>query len=264
MLMASSRPMAQSSKGATVTFSKLICSLAAMALVASVPAFAGDKVETGFLNKIFKGKDSESKYVVFVPHGYQGDKEYPLILFLHGAGERGDDGELPVKQGIGNAIKFKGGAQKFPFFAIFPQCAKGGGWKAGGPDADRALAILEQVQKQYKIDSKRIYLTGLSLGGTGTWSLAAAHPDRWAAIVPICGAGDPATAAKIKDIPCWCFVGDGDNPGLVKKNREMIDTLKKAGGVPRYTEFPYVGHNSWDPAYVTSELYPWLLAHPRK
>ncbi|MCS7047499.1 MAG: prolyl oligopeptidase family serine peptidase, partial [Gemmataceae bacterium] len=189
----------------------------------------------------------------------------PLILFLHGAGERGDDGQLPVMQGIANGgIKFKNGEKKFPFFVIFPQCRKNGNWKAGGPDANRALAILAEVQKEYKIDDKRLYLTGLSMGGFGTWSLAAAYPDKWAAIAPICGGGDPATADKIKHIPCWCFHGDQDKAVHVKLSREMIDALKKAGGNPRYTEFPYVGHNSWDPAYATAELYAWFLSHKLK
>src|SRR4051794_28041639 len=126
---------------------------------------ADEKPEVGFLNKLFKGKDAESKYVVFVPHDYKGDKEYPLILFLHGAGERGEDGLTPVKQGIGSAIKFKDKESKFPFFVVFPQCKTGGNWKAGGPDAERALGILDEVQKTYKIDAKRVYLTGLSMGG---------------------------------------------------------------------------------------------------
>jgi predicted peptidase len=238
--------------------------LVALLALTTVSLRAGDKGETGFVRKVFKGKDGESKYVVFVPHGYTGEKEYPLILFLHGSGERGDDGEAPVKQGIGNAITFKGGEKKFPFFVVFPQCRAKGNWGADRPDADRALAILDEVQKSYKIDNKRIYLTGLSLGGHGTWSLAAAHPDRWAAIVPICGWGDTATADKIKDIPCWGFIGDKDNAKLVDSTRAMIAALKKAGANPRYSEFPNVGHNSWDPAYVTPELYPWLLSHKRK
>jgi predicted peptidase len=221
-----------------------------------------DKDEHGFISKVFKGKDGESKYVVFVPHDYQGDKEYPVILFLHGAGERGEDGEIPVKQGIGSAIRFKETEKKFPFITVFPQCKKNSNWKAGGPDAERALAILDEVQKTYKTDTKRVYLTGLSMGGGGTWSLAAAYPDRWAAIVPICGGGDPANAEKIKGIPCWCFVGDRD--GVVKNSRDMIEALKKAGGEPRYSEYPYVGHNSWDSAYVTPELYPWLLSNKLK
>ena len=224
---------------------------------------AEDKVERGFINKVFKSKDGESKYVVFVPHDYTGDKEYPVILFLHGAGERGEDGEVPVKQGIGSAIRFKDTEKKFPCIVVFPQCKTKGNWKAG-PDADRALAILDEVQKTYKTDPKRTYLTGLSMGGAGTWSLAAAHPERWAAIVPICGSGDVTTVEKIKGIPTWYFVGDRDNPNLVKNGREFIEALKKAGGEPRYTEYPFVGHNSWDSAYVTPELVPWLLSHKLK
>ncbi len=222
---------------------------------------AADDPKHGFVPLVHKGEGGDSKYVLFIPHSYAGDKEYPLILFLHGAGERGDDGELPVKQGIGNAIKFKGKEKDFPFFVIFPQCRVKGNWKADGPDGQRALAILADVQKAYKIDDKRLYLTGLSMGGFGTWSLAAAHPQKWAAIVPICGGGDPATATKIKDIPCWAFVGDKDNPKLVEGMRGMIKALQAAGSQPRYSEFPYVGHNSWDSAYVTPELYPWLLSH---
>ena len=241
---------------------RMLPALAVLIAVTALCTQAGDKIETGFVKKTFKAADGESRYVVFVPHGYTGEKEYPLILFLHGSGERGDDGEAPVKQGIGNAITFKGGDKKFPFFVVFPQCRAKGSWTAGGPDADRALAILDEVQRTYKIDTKRIYLTGLSLGGHGTWTLAAARPDRWAAIVPICGSGDTAAAEKIKDIPCWAFIGDKD--GGLDRTRAMIDALKKAGGNPRYSEFPYVGHNSWDPAYVTPELYSWLLSHKRK
>ena len=102
----------------------------------------------------------------------------------------------------------------------------------------------------------------LSLGGAGTWSLAAAHPDRWAAIVPICGSGDTNKAATIKHLPCWCFIGDKD--GVLGNCRTMIKALKDAGGEPRYSEYPYVGHNSWDSAYVTPELYTWLLAQKAK
>lgn len=221
--------------------------------------------DTGFLNKIHKDAEGDSKYVLFVPHSYKADKDYPLILFLHGAGERGSDGELPVKQGIANGgIKFKSNEATFPFFVIFPQARLNGSWKAGEPDANRALAVLDEVQKAYKIDSKRLYLTGLSMGGSGTWSLAAAHPDKWAAIAPICGRGDPDTATKIKHIPTWCFCGDQDNPKLVESTRVMIKALKEAGGEPRYSEYPFVGHNSWDSAYVTPELYAWFLKHASK
>jgi predicted peptidase len=240
--------------------------IAVVAIIAiTFPAHAGD-VKTGFVDKVHKGKDGDSKYVVFVPHGYKGDKEFPLILFLHGAGERGDDGRKPVMQGIANGgIKFKNNEKSFPFFVIFPQCkaGKSRNWKAGGPDAENALAILDEVQKEYKIDGKRLYLTGLSLGGMGTWSLAAAYPNKWAAIAPICGSGDLGTAAKIKHIPTWAFCGDQDK-AFIGANRDMIKALKEAGGSPRYSEFPFVGHNSWDSAYVTPELYTWFLKHSTK
>jgi predicted peptidase len=230
-----------------------------------VASFAGGDAKTGFVNKIYKGKDGDSKYVVFVPHAYKGDKEYPLILFLHGAGERGDDGMTPVLQGIANAgIKLKDKEKSFGFFVVFPQARVKGSWKAGDPDANRAVAILEEVQKEYKIDAKRLYLTGLSMGGSGTWSLAAAHPDKWAAIAPICGRGEPDTASKIKDIPTWAFCGDQDNAKLVEANRTMIKALQGAGGKPRYSEYPFVGHNSWDSAYATPELYTWFLKQSTK
>src|SRR5271166_967622 len=144
--------------------SRLVVVCCAIGMSAMPSAALAGEARTGFLPRVHKGADGASKYVLFVPHGYTGDKAYPLILFLHGAGERGDDGETPVKQGIGNAIKFKGGEQKFPFFVIFPQARVKGSWQAGMPDANRALAILAEVQKAYKIDENRLYLTGLSMG----------------------------------------------------------------------------------------------------
>ncbi len=234
--------------------------VAGLTFLTALPLSGGEKGEHGFLRRLYKGPDGESKYVVFVPPDYNGDKPYPAILFLHGAGERGSDGERQVQVGLGKAIRDR--HEKFPFIAVFPQALKT--WKAGSPDADRALAILAEVEKQYKIDPERVYLTGLSMGGFGTWGLAALQPQRWAAIVPICGGGDPSTADKIKDIPCWCFQGADDKAVPAQRSRDMIEALKKAGGMPRYSEFPYVGHNSWDPAYATGELYSWLRAQKRK
>jgi predicted peptidase len=223
-------------------------------------ADAGD-VKTGFVNKIFKGKDGDVKYVVFVPNDYKGDKEFPVILFLHGAGESGTDGKKQAQVGLGKAIRDK--KEDFPFIAIFPQSQKGG-WSATSAEGKRAIAILEEVEKDYKTDKKRVYLTGLSMGGFGTWSQAAAHPQRWAAIAPVCGGGDPKTAAQIKDIPCWCFHGDADTAVKVEKSRVMIKALKDAGADPKYNEYPGVGHNSWDRAYATPELYAWFLKHSSK
>jgi predicted peptidase len=246
------------------------------ALLLAVPVFAAaddkpaDKPKTGFVDKTFKNADgSTSPYVVFVPHGYDGTKEYPVILFLHGAGETKSDkkgGKMPVEVGIGPAIKKQ--EKTFPAIVIIPQSEKRT-WRADSDDGKRALAILDATKKEYKTDPNRVYLTGLSMGGFGTWSMAAAHPTRWAAIAPICGgAGNAeaaqAVAAKIKDIPCWCFHGDADASVKVELSRTIIDALKKAGGKPKYTEYPKVGHNSWDAAYAEKELFPWMLEQKKK
>jgi predicted peptidase len=228
-------------------------------VLAFSPLHAGEE-KNGFITKVYKGPEGEGKYVVYIPKTYTGDKEFPLILFLHGAGETGSDGEKQVKVGLGPAIKKM---TNFPFIAVFPQSQKRS-WQAGGADAKRALSILAEVQQSYKVDSKRIYLTGLSMGGFGTWSLAAAFPERWAAIAPICGGGDPKTAEKIKHIPCWCFHGDADKAVNVSQSRNMIEALKKVGAEPHYTEYEKVGHNSWDRAYATAELFEWFLKQKTK
>jgi predicted peptidase len=217
----------------------------------------GEGTKTGFLNKEYEGV----KYVVFVPHVKKAGEKYPVILFLHGSGESGTDGVKQTKQGIGNAIRKH--EKTFPFLTVMPQSQKGG-WKASSEEGKRAIAILDSVMKEYDGDPKRTYLTGLSMGGMGTWSFAIAHPDRWAAIVPICGRGDVSQADKIAKIPCWDFHGDADTSVNVEGSRKMIAALKEAGGEPKYTEYPGVGHNSWDQAYGTAELYTWLLQQKAK
>ena len=238
-------------------------SLAAVGvLILSLVASAEDGVKTGFVKKTYKNADgTESPYVVFVPQDYDGKKEYPVILFLHGSGETKGGSKAPVEVGIGPAIQKQ--EKTFPFITVIPQSEKRT-WKADSDDAKRALAELDEVMKAYKTDPKRVYLTGLSMGGYGTWSLAAAHPDRWAAIVPVCGGGDPKAADKIKDIPTWVFHGDKDTAVKVERSREMVEALKAAGGKPKYTEYPGVGHNSWDAAYGEKELFPWLLEQKKK
>ena len=224
------------------------------------PAQAADPAEHGFLDRVYKSGDVVSKYVVFVPPSYKGDKPFPVVLFLHGSGSTGTDGK---KQVSGIAAAIRRDEKKFPAIVVFPQSQKRS-WRADSEDGKRAMEILAEVEKQYKVDSKCIYLTGLSMGGFGTWSLAAAHPEKWAAIVPICGGGDPRQAEKIKNIPCWCFHGDADPTVKVDLSRNMIKALKAAGGDPKYTEYPGVGHNSWTKAYADKELYEWLWKQASK
>ncbi len=216
---------------------------------------------TGFLDKVHaEPGGAEFRYVVFVPHGYDGAKALPVILFLHGSGQTGTDGRKQLTVGLGPAIKAR--EKDFPFLAVFPQARKGG-WGAGAPDGRLALAILAEVEKAYAVDGERVYLTGVSMGGAGTWSLAAAHPRRFAAIVPVCASGDPRQAARLKDAPCWCFHGDADEVVKVKQSRDMIWAIRQAGGEPRYHEYPGVGHACWDRVYATPDLYEWLLGQRR-
>lgn len=231
-------------------------------LAASPPSRAPDETR-GFLNRVFKDAEGhEFKYAVFVPHDYSADKTWPCIVFLHGAGERGDDGLKQSQVGLGPAIRRR--EKTFPFIAVFPQCSNGGRWLADSPDGTRAFAVLGEVEKSFRIDPDRVYLTGLSLGGMGTWSLGMKEPKRWAALVPVCGRGDPSQVDKVKDLPIWCFHGDADRAVSVDGSRTMVKALEDLGKKPRYTEYPGVGHNSWDAAYGTDELYTWLLEQRRK
>jgi predicted peptidase len=242
---------------------RILLALMSAGLIGNTAVRADDaKVEHGFVDRVHKDADGkEVKYVLFVPHDYKGDTPYPVILFLHGAGETKGGQKMPVEVGIGPAIKKH--EKSFKFITIIPQ-AQTRGWGANSENGKRAMEMLAEVEKDYKVDPKRIYLTGLSMGGYGTWSLAAAHPDKWAAIVPICGGGNTKDAEKIKDIPCWCFHGDDDQAVRVQLSRDMIEALKKAGGTPKYTEYPGVGHNSWDKAYGTKEMFDWLGEQHRK
>ncbi len=215
----------------------------------------GKDATIGFVGKTHRSASGqESKYVVFVPAKYDGTPA-PAILFLHGSGYVGTDGRRPLTGALANAIKKR--QADFPFLAIFPQ-AQSGGWLADSPDGKLAMAILDEVQAESVVDNARVYLTGLSMGGEGVWSLAAAYSDRWAAIVPICGGGDPATASSFKHIPGWCFHGDADRMIPPLLSRRMVSALRAAGGRPLYHEYPGVDHNCWDLVYATDDLYDWL------
>jgi predicted peptidase len=238
----------------------LVLALASLGWL-GLAARAADPGKRGFVHRVYRDTDGhESKYVVFIPLSYTGDRPDPLILFLHGLGESGADGDKQVRVGLGPAIRKR--QKTFDFITVFPQSQKRT-WQASSEDGKRAMAILEEVERDYRVDQHREYLTGLSMGGYGTWSLAIQYPDHWAAIAPICCGGNPAKVAAIKDVPCWCFHGAADPTVPVSQSRKMIQALRQAGGDPKYTEYPGVGHNSWDRAYATDALYPWFLQHQR-
>jgi len=216
----------------------------------------------GFQFKTFRDAAGNGhRYAVFIPHNYDSHRCYSAILFLHGFGARGTDGMRPTQGGLGTVIREQ--ESTFDMIVAFPQ-SETGAWDAETPDGKRALQILDEVMKDYKIDPDRVHLTGYSRGAFGTWSLAAAYPDKWAAIVPVSGGGDPNKAEQISHIPCWCFHGEQDKVISVEESRRMIEALRRAGGNPRYKEYAGVGHNCVDTAYRSLDLIPWLRNQARE
>jgi len=194
-------------------------------------------------------------YLLSLPKGYEDSKkDWPLILFLHGAGESGDDLARVKKHGLAKVV----GSKDLPFIVVSPQ-SPGRGWN---PDALNAL--LDDLSARYRVDKDRVYLTGMSMGGFGTWALAAAYPGRFAAIAPICGGGDPKQAKRLKDLPTWVFHGAKDPTVPLARSEEMVKALKDAGGTPKFTVYPEARHDSWTETYDNPALYEWFLAHKRE
>lgn len=226
----------------------------------SANIFAADN-ETGFLNRVYHDDAGEHKYVVFVPQNYTPEQQWPVILFLHGAGERGTDGLRQTMVGLGPAVKLR--QKTFPFLVVFPQCEDIGsralnGWQAGSPNGKRARQILNAVEKDYNVDAKHRILTGWSMGGYGTWSIAKATPKHWSSVVPIAGGGEPKSLSGLSKVPIWAFHGVHDRAVLSRESRRMVNALKKTGGNPRYTEIPKIGHDVWKDVYDNDLLYEWM------
>jgi pimeloyl-ACP methyl ester carboxylesterase len=199
----------------------------------------------------------EHRYLELLPESYarETERKYPLILFLHGAGERGIDVDLVRRHG---PHKYLMKHPELEFILIEPQCPPGDWWNA----AD-VLDVLESVRANYRVDDVRIYLTGLSMGGFGTWAAIAEAPERFAAAVPICGGGKPRDAEKLARTPLWVFHGAKDEVVPPERSREMVDAVRNAGGDVKYTEYPEAKHDSWTETYNNPELYRWLLEHQR-
>ena len=199
------------------------------------------------------------RYLRFLPPGYgtHPDEKWPLIIFLHGMGERGNDLELVKIHGIPKIIERQ---PDFPFVVLSPQCPDETTWW----DHHLTLkALLDETVANYAVDVHRIYLTGLSMGGYGTWSMATRYPELFAAIAPICGGGFPGLASALKDIPVWAFHGAEDAVVKLEVGQGMVDALRACGGNVRFTVYPGVGHDSWTQTYDNPELYQWFLQHTR-
>lgn len=205
---------------------------------------------------ITKTIQADYQYLLFLPQGITAaEAKLPLILFLHGSGERGDSLNLVKKNGIPSFVET---TKDFPFALVVPQCPKGEVW-----DADRLLALLEDIQHNYRIDEERIYVTGLSMGGFGTWDLACRYPEKFAAIAPVCGGGSWLMARKLKNMPIWAFHGAKDDVVLPIESERMVRAVNEEGGSAKLTLYPEANHNSWTDAYNTPELYTWFLQHKR-
>jgi poly(3-hydroxybutyrate) depolymerase/prenyltransferase beta subunit len=230
-------------------------------LIQSLPTPQADtSVEPGFHLRTLASDKGGRKYAVSIPKGYDGETVFPVILFLHGSGERGEDGVLQTQAGIGPAVF--NNMDGFPAVVVYPQAKTT--WRADSDDARAALDALDEVLNTLKTDRRRVVLTGLSMGGSGTWDLAATHPERFSAVVPICGRGKTENAAKYASLPVWALCGDADRAETVTNMREMVLALRAAGGEARLTEYREVGHNSWDRAYNDARLIDWMLSQSRK
>ncbi|MGB7845157.1 MAG: alpha/beta hydrolase-fold protein [Candidatus Acidiferrum sp.] len=255
--------------------------LSCLLFLALASRATGRPQETGFLDRTVSLHGTSYKYQVFLPDNWSRKQKWPITLFLHGAGERGSDGLLQTEVGLPRAIREN--RSRFPTVVVIPQCLTDQWWTT--PEMEEmALAALAATTKEFNGDTKRTYLTGLSMGGFGSWDLAARYPGKFAAVMPICGgivlpehlrqmhpdmakngyANDPKSygevAKKIGKTPVWIFHGGADDTVPVDGSRKMNDALKAAGGNVRYTEYPGVGHNSWDKAYAEPELMTWLLS----
>lgn len=196
-------------------------------------------------------------YLLFLPRAYwETEESFPLMLFLHGAEERGDDLELIKTHGPPKIAERQG---DFPFILLCPQCPDGEVWSS-----ELLLALLDDIERRYRVDRRRLCVTGLSMGGYGTWELGCACPERFSALVPICGGGIPLLAHKLREVAVWVFHGALDEVVPLEESIRMVKALRECGGEVRFTIYPDLAHNCWSRAYEEEELYRWLLSQRRQ
>jgi predicted peptidase len=238
----------------------------------AVPQAIVEKFESRMFSD---GQGGTLNYRLLKPKNYDAAKKYPLVLFLHGAGERGDNNLQQLKHGT-KLFASDEMMEKYPAFVLAPQCPANQKWsdvdwhalncpmpEKASPPMALAIGAVDAMQKEFSIDADRVYITGLSMGGYGTWDAICRYPGKFAAAAPCCGGGYETKASLIAKLPIWVFHGEKDPTVPVVRSRNMIAALKEAGGDPKYTEYPGVGHNSWDKAYAETALYDWLFAQKR-
>jgi predicted peptidase len=235
----------------------VLCWFTAHVTAADTPE-AGKQVPVTTTVKI-KSADSDRgatlRYLLYLPADYDSNAaaKWPLVLFLHGSGERGDDIE---KVKIHGPPKLVSQGKEFPFMVVSPQCPTGSRW-----NADELASLVDELAGQYRVDRQRLYVTGLSMGGSGTWSLVSAYPDKFAAAMPLCGRGDLEAVAKLAKTPIWVLVGAKDRSATVQNCQDMANALAKAGCEGRFTLYFHLPHDCWTVTYNNPEVYEWLLSH---
>ena len=199
----------------------------------------------------------ETRYLLYLPDGYDKDTsvKWPMVMFLHGSGESGADVQKVKVHGPPKLVEQ---GKKFPFILVSPQSDFGSGW-----NVDQLYLLLLDLKKNKRVDDKRIYLTGLSMGGFGTWALAIKHPEEFAAIAPVCGGGDTSNSWKLRYMPIWNFHGAKDDVVPPSGSNNMINSIRRYNNNIRYTLYPDANHNSWDATYNNDSVYIWLLAQKK-
>ncbi|MCA9172629.1 MAG: prolyl oligopeptidase family serine peptidase [Planctomycetales bacterium] len=195
------------------------------------------------------------KYWIYLPADYDKQEKWPLMIFLHGAGERGDDLDQVKRHGPPAQIAQ---GKSLPMIVVSPQCPANTWWQ---PEA--VAKLTQDIISKHKVDTSRVYLTGLSMGGFGTWATTIQNPGLYAAAVPICGGGEPGNVAAIKDLPIWVFHGAKDSVVPLARSQEMVDALRAAGGNVKFTIYPEAEHDSWTETYNNPEVYEWILQQKR-
>jgi predicted peptidase len=207
-------------------------------------AFAGTVLKVGDLS-------TKVKYLVYLPIDYTPNAQWPLLLFLHGSGQSGDDLELVAKYGPPALIA---SGKQLPMIAISPQCRTGELW-----ESHRLLALLNHLEQRFSVDPDRVYISGYSIGGYGTWALAAAAPERFAAAVPVSGGGKVEDAKRLASLPIWAFHGDKDDIVPLQRSQEMVDAIRAQGGSAKLTILNGQGHGIEENVFADDKLYDWLF-----
>lgn len=243
------------------------------AVIAGIMHGCGTPSEVdSMLPKAFVASSGDTlRYRIFIPD-VQRSGGHPLVVFLHGGTGSGVDNISQIsganKQGSQVWIQPRN-RERHPCFVLAPQLPKGWRWDAVGYSqgsiyADALVELLAALKSEFSIDANRVYLTGQSLGGWGTWDLAAKYPGMFAAAVPVCGGGDPRLVGSLRSVPIWAFHGRLDSQVPVERSREMVVALRETGATVRYTEYSALGHNVWERAYAERDLIDWLFSQHRE